>query len=177
MKRREFIQTSIATASGMTLAGCVGNNGIGLGGGNGPGADFPTYDLPVYNAWPPDEPRTNDFVLFGHLNIHHLHETDSGDEGNVEEGPASENDEDVLFSLPGYGFMTTALWFYLGLWGYPWEGTLGSEEEPDGMTTEALMMTEGTFIFHGEYDEGIFTNEYSEGFQEREVGNFTVFEG
>lgn len=61
--------------------------------------------------------------------------------------------------------------------GYPWEGTLGSENEPDGMTTDALTMIEGTFIFHGEYDAQVFVDEYAEGFDDREVNRFTVLEG
>lgn len=169
VERRNFIRTSITTASGMALAGCSGNDG-----NDETGPEFPAYDLPAYSAWPPNEPRTNDFVLFGHLNIQHLHETD---EGETEEAPTSENEEDVLLTLPGYGFMVTALWFYLGLWSYPWEGTLGSEGEPEGMATEALTMTEGTFIFHGQYDAEVFADEYAEGFEEREDNGFTVFEG
>lgn len=177
MDRRNFIRTSIVTASGMALAGCFGGNGDGLGENSETGPDFPTYDLPTYSAWPPDESRTNDFVLFGHLNIQHLHETNDEGKDEVEEAPTAEDDEDVLLTLPGYGFMVTAFWFYLGLWSYPWEGTLGSENEPDGMATEALTMTEGTFIFHGKYDAEVFANEYAEGFEEREIGGFTVFEG
>ena len=161
----------------MAVAGCSGDNGNGSSGNGETGPEFPAYDVPAYSAWPPDEPRTNDFVLFGHLNIQHLHEAD--DEGGEEEpeAPTSEDDEDVLLALPGYGFMVTALWFYLGLWSYPWEGTLGSENEPDGMATEALTMTEGTFVFHGEYDAAVFADEYAEGFEERENNGFTVFEG
>lgn len=167
-------------ASGVAVAGCFGDDGNGSedsGDGNGEtgtDAEFPAYDIPAYGAWPPDEPRTNDFVLFGHLDIRHLHEADGEEE---EEAPTDGDDEDVLLTLPGYGFTVTALWFYLGLWGYPWEGTLGSENEPDGMATEALTMTEGTFVFHGEYDVEAFADEYAEGFEEREADGFTVFEG
>lgn len=166
MQRRHFLRASIVAASGAALAGCFGDAGSD--------AEFPAYDLPAYGAWPPNEPRTNDFVLFGHLNVRHLHEADD-EEG--EEAPTSGDDEDVLLTLPAYGFTVTALWFYFGLWGYPWEGTLGSENEPDGMRTEALTMTEGTFVFHGEYDAEAFAHEYAEGFEEREVDGFTVFEG
>ena len=176
MERRNFIRTSIVTASGMALAGCSEGNGNGSSGNGETGPEFPAYDVPAYSAWPPDEPRTNDFVLFGHLNIQHLHETDNEEEEEPE-APTSEDDEDVLLTLPGYGFMVTALWFYLGLWSYPWEGTLGSENEPDGMATEALTMTEGTFVFHGEYDAAVFADEYAEGFEEREANGFAVFEG
>jgi TAT (twin-arginine translocation) pathway signal sequence len=177
--RRNFIRTSIVTAGGMALAGCSEGDGTGLGGsGNGgTGPEFPAYDLPAYSAWPPAEPRTNDFVLFGHLNIQHLHEADTEGDSNVEEAPTAEDDEDVLLTLPGYGFMVTAFWFYFGLWSYPWQGTLGSEDEPDGMATDALTMTEGTFVFHGEYDAAVFAEEYAEGFEEREHNGFTVFEG
>jgi hypothetical protein len=178
MERRNFIQASIATASGVALAGCFGDNGDGLEEDNSEngdtGPEFPAYDMPAYSAWPPADPRTNDFVLFGHLNIRHLHEADDEED---EEPPTAEDDEDVLLTLPGYGFTVTALWFYMGLWGYPWEGTLGSEDEPDGMATEALTMTEGTFVFHGEYDTEGFADEYAEGFEEREVNGFTLFEG
>lgn len=176
MDRRNFIRTSIVTISGVALAGCSGNDGSGPGenGSGETGPEFPAYDVPAYSAWPPDQPRTNDFVLFGHLNIQHLHEAD--DEGE-EEAPTSEDNEDVLFTLPGYGFMVTAFWFWLGLWGYPWDGTLGSENEPAGMATEALTMTEGTFVFHGEYDAEVFADEYAEGFEKRELNGFTVFEG
>lgn len=179
MDRRQFIQTSIVTASGMTLAGCLGgeSDGSEANGTDETGAEFPAYDLPGYSAWPPNEPRTYDFVLFGHLNIEHLHGADNEEAGEPDEAPTAEDDEDVLLTLPGYGFMVTAFWFQLGLWGYPWEGTLGSENEPDGMTTEALTMTEGTFIFHGEYDASVFAEEYAEGFEERERNDFTVFEG
>ncbi|WP_252697899.1 hypothetical protein [Natronosalvus vescus] len=167
MERRHFIQASTIAASGLAFAGCLGSN---------PDAEqateFSAYDIPAYSAWPPDDPRTNDFVLFGHLNIRHLHEAD-----DEEDDEPTEDVEDVLLTLPGYGFMVTALWFYFGLWDYPWHGTLGSENEPDGMATEALTMTEGTFVFHGEYDPEVFTNEYAEGFDEREANGFTVFEG
>lgn len=161
----------------MALAGCFGDNGDGPDSDSENGSDFPMYNRPAYSAWPPDEPRTNDFVLFGHLNIEHLHDASDEEDGEVEEAPTAEDDEDVLLTLPGYGFMTTALWFYLGLWGYPWESTLGSENEPDGMATEALTMTEGTFIFHGEYDDSVFADEYGEGFEQRDADGFTVFEG
>lgn len=178
MERRNFIQTTIATASGITIAGCLGGDGrLSGNSGSETGPDFPTYDRPAYSAWPPAEPRTNDFVLFGHLNIRHLHEASDDRDDEIEEAPTAENDEDVLLTLPGYGFMVTAFWFYLGLWSYPWDGTLGSENEPDGMATEALTMTEGTFIFHGEYDPAVFVDEYAEGFEERDVNGFTVFEG
>lgn len=124
MDRRQFIQTSIVTASGMTLAGCLGGEGDGseANGTDETGAEFPAYDLPGYSAWPPNEPRTNDFVLFGHLSIEHLHGADNEEEGEPDEAPTAEDDEDVLLTLPGYGFMITAFWFQLGLWGYPWEG-------------------------------------------------------
>jgi hypothetical protein len=167
MQRRHFLRAGIATASGAALAGCFGDDGEA-------DAQFPAYDLPAYGAWPPNEPRTNDFVLFGHLNVRHLHDAD---EEGEEEAPTTGDDEDVLLTLPGYGFTVTALWFYFGLWGYPWEGTLGGESEPDGMATEALTMTEGTFVFHGEYDVEAFADEYAEGFEEREIDGFTVFEG
>lgn len=178
MERRNFIQTSIATVGGITVAGCLGGDG-GLGGADGSetDSDFPTYDLPAYGAWPPAEPRTNDFVLFGHLNIQHLHEANGSEEDQVEEAPTAEDDEDVLLTLPGYGFMVTAFWFYLGLWSYPWDGTLGSENEPDGMATEALTMTEGTFIFHGEYDPAVFADEYAEGFSEQDVNGSRYSKG
>jgi hypothetical protein len=185
MERRNFIRIGIITASGVALAGCSEDDGNGddtNGNGdeeeNGNGeidSEVPTYDIPAYSAWPPDEPRTNDFVLFGHLNIQHLHEADG--EEDEEEPAMTEDDEDVLFTLPGYGFITTAFWFQLGLWGYPWEGVLGSENEPDGMATEALTMTEGTFICHGEYNAETFADEYADGFEEREANGFTVFEG
>lgn len=179
MDRRQFIQTSSVLLSGTTLAGCLSGDSDESedNGTDAAGPEFPAYDLPGYSAWPPNDPRTNDFVLFGHLNIEHLHGTDGGEEESPDEAPTAADDEDVLLSLPGYGFMITAFWFQLGLWGYPWEGTLGSENEPDGMATEALTMTEGTFVFHGEYDPSVFANEYAEGFEERETNEFTVFEG
>lgn len=92
-----------------------------------PDTDFPSFELPAYSEWLPTEPRTGNFVLFGHLNIHHLHEADN-EEDVEEEPPTPEDDEhEVLFILPGYGFMVTAFWFYFGLWGTPGRGHSGAK--------------------------------------------------
>lgn len=165
MERRNFIQASVAAASGAAWAGCSGSR---------TGADFPSYDLPVYSAWLPKEPNRNDFVLFTHLNAQHLHTV----EGEETPTPAGE-DEDVLLTLPWYGFRATAYWFYQGLGRYPWDGTLGSENEPGGMDTEALTMTEGTLIFHGKYDSKVFANEFADGFEKNVEAalDSTIFEG
>ena len=165
MERRNFIQASVAAASGAAWTGCSGRR---------TGTDFPSYELPAYSAWLPNEPNINDFVLFTHLNAQHLH-TVKGEETPT---PASE-DEDVLLTLPWYGFRATALWFYQGLGRYPWNGTLGSENEPEGMDTEALTMTEGALIFHGKYDIKVFANEFADGFEKDvEPGlDSTIFEG
>lgn len=182
MERRNFIQASVAAAIGVAWAGCSDDNGGGLGGngdGNGTGGpNFPSFDLPAYSAWPPDEPRTRDFVLFTHLNAEHLQTGDG--EGTPTPSPTptpEDEDKAPLIWMPFYGFFATALWFYLGMWGYPWQGALGGESEPTGMETEALTMTEGTFVFHGQYDASAFAEEYADGFEEREKNGFTVFEG
>lgn len=184
MERRKFIQISVAVTGGIAIAGCSndggnGNSDGGDGGQNGDGSggsepNFPSYDIPAYSNWPSTSPRTNDFVMFTHMNITHMY----GEGGGGTPTPTAEGEDDFpLIDLPGYGFVVTALWFQLGLWSYPWEGDLGSEDEPDGMNTEAATMTEGTFIFHGEYDPSVFSEQYADGYEERETGEFRVFEG
>lgn len=188
MEGRRFIRAAVSAAGVTPLAGCPsGDDGDGFdddGDADGGDADdggsseseFPSYGISTYAEWPPEEARTRDFVLFGHINITHLHQEEEDEEEQEGEDDLLDED-DVLLTMPFFGGMTTALWFYLGLWGYPWQGVLGSENEPDGMETEALTVTEGTFIFHGEYDAQVFTDEHADGFDEREVDGFTVFEG
>ena len=178
MDRRKFLYATVAAASGSALAGCSNDDGDETDGGDTGGetdaeASFPSYDMPIYSDWPPAEPRTNDFVLFTHLNLRAYHEAD-GEESTPEEDPG---DEEPLGGLPFYGFFVTALWLELGMWGYPWGEALGSETEPGGMDTSALTMTDGIFVFHGDYDPDVFEAEYAEGFERRDEGGFAVFEG
>lgn len=187
MERRKFIQMSIAATGGVAAAGCsgLGGNGDGDGDGNGNssgngsgdgGSQFPTYDVPAYSDWPPASPRTNDYVLFTHVNVSHMH--GGSGEGTPTPTPTDEDGSDFpLVDIPAYGFFVTALWYQLGMWSYPWDGDLGSETEPDSMNTESATMTEGTFIFHGEYDPGAFSERFADGFEEREMEGFRVFEG
>lgn len=185
MERRKFIELSLAASGCVAVAGCSDDGGNSDGGGNGDrggqdaggnGPDFPSYDVPTYSDWPPAEPRTNDFVLFTHTNMAHMY----GEGGGGTPTPtqtAADGDDRPLVDLPGYGFVVTALWFQLGLWSYPWQGDLGSEDEPDGMDTESATMTEGTFVFHGDYDPDVFSERFADGYEERETGEFRVFEG
>lgn len=168
MERRHFIRAGLMAASGGVLAGCIGVPTRG-----GPDTEFPTYEIPEYSAWPPEEPRTNDFVLLGHTSMQWLFESDDQEADESE----TVEDLDALLSLPLYGYAVTSLWAGFGLLHYPWTGSLGGEDEPNGMATEALTMTEGTVIFHGEYDAQVFADEYADGFDEREVNGFSVFEG
>lgn len=189
MDRRGFVSTSLAVASGLAVAGCSDSNdgngdgngsgngdGNGNGSGNGGSADvsFPSYDIPAYSEWPPAEPRTNDYVLFTHLNSHHLHAPDDT-EATPEEDV--DDEEDMMTGLPFYGFYVTAIWHEIGMWSYPFADDLGSADEPEGMDTTAFTMTEGTFIYHGDYDVDVFAENYSEGYEQRDAGAFTVFEG
>ncbi len=133
---------------------------------------FPEYDLPMYADWPPAVPRTRDFVLFTHVNAEFLRASDEEDEA-----PIDGNDLPAGVTLPMYGLIVTGLWYYLALWSYPWQGTLGGADEPAGMDTAAVTMTEGTFVFHGEYDPAVFVADYASGFVERELDGYTVLEG
>lgn len=172
MERRNFIRASLATAGGLAFAGCSDDAPPVGEGGNGSESGFPSHGVPTYSEWPPDSHRTNDFVLFTHINIAHLHAADDS-----EETPAGEDDENMLVGLPLYGFLVTALWYHFGFWSYPWNGDLGAETEPDGMDTSAATMSEAVFLFHGDYDPEVFASEYADGFEQREADEFTVFEG
>lgn len=143
--------------------------------GDDPGG-FPTFDIPAYSEWPPAEPRMDDFVRFTHVNVQHLQGSGEGDNGDDGSEPP-EDDVMPMLWLPLYGLITTAFAFGLGLWTYPWSDALGSDDEPDGMDTAAITMTEGVFIFQGEYDPDTFAAEYADEFDERTVNGFTVFEG
>lgn len=175
---------SLAATSGVAVAGCSDDGGTGnsdngnqdadSGGGGGPG--FPSYGTPVYSDWPPDSPRTNDFVMFTHMNITHMQSAVS-DEGTPTPTETGGEEGRFLIDLGVYGMTVTALWFQLGMWSYPWDGDLGTGDEPDGMNTESTTMTEGTFIFHGQYDPNTFADSYADGFEERGNEGFTVFEG
>lgn len=189
MERRKFIHMSIAATGGVAAAGCSGLGGNGDGDGNGNSSDngsgtggsqFPSYDVPAYSDWPPASPRTNDYVLFTHANMAHMH-AGSG-EGTATPTPTptptgEDRSDFPLVDIPGYGFFVTALWYQLGMWSYPWNGDLGGETEPESMDTESATMTEGTFVFHGEYDPSAFSERFADGFEERETGDFRVFEG
>lgn len=201
MDRRTFVLTG-STIGSTIIAGCLsdggdpeatnGNDRTGGGDGDGetngeqqdgePEPEFPSYDLPAYAEWPPVEPRTRDFVMAGHTNAHYLHQEEDNNDTKADDDDSEEDEEpqdadDVLLTLPFFGGILTMLWFSLGLMGYPWVSTLGSPDEPDGMETTAFTMTEGTFVFHGEYDVGVFSEKYAEGYDQREEGAFTVFEG
>ena len=45
------------------------------------------------------------------------------------------------------------------------------------METEAITMTEGTFVFHGSFDPDLFEETYADGFEVQTNDRFTIFEG
>lgn len=175
MERRNFIRAGLAMAGAAGVAGCLGDDGPG---GLGGGSDYPSYDLPAYSGWPPAAVPSQDFVLFTHFNLD-LEDSGTFEPPTPDQSTATpgEADESSLLAFPLVGAFVTLLAVAFGTWGYPWSGRLGSDDEPDGMDTHAITVTDGVLVFHGTYDPEVFADRYAEDFEERERDAFTVFEG
>lgn len=185
MKRRQFVSVSLAAAGTAALAGCSTDDGIGGGNGGEDGESFPSYDIPAYSNWVPQDSRNEDNsgVFFTHLDWAALDETDDAPEDEDERTDDEETEELVeqvpILGLPFYGALISPFAIF-GILFYPFSGDVLPEEgqTAEGIETETMTWVEDVLVFNGMYDPDVFAEQYADDFEEAETRDgFIVYVG
>ncbi|WP_312907558.1 hypothetical protein [Natronosalvus caseinilyticus] len=181
MNRRDFIGTGLAMMGAAVIAGCT-DDAAQDNKDNQSGGAFPSYDIPRYSDWIPEESHNSEAtgVYFTHVDWESLDGLESESEDEVEDDEAADVIRQIpILGLPLYGALISPLTLF-GIAFYPFAGDLLTEdgESAEGIKTTTLTWVDDLLIFHGEYDIDTFDAQYTDGFTNTEAqAGFTIYVG
>lgn len=184
MNRRQFMQAGLVTMIGATSAGSVksGNTGYLTRNRISRGQTFPSYELPGYSDWIPDERHTNTEagLFFTHVDWDAMNQLESDGDSESDGESVGEITEQVpIVGLPLYSAIITPLALF-GILFYPFSDTVlpDNGEAAEGIDTTDATWTDNLLVFQGSYSPDVFAEEYADGFEaDAERDGFTVYVG